>query len=314
MQNYGIAFDNDLTVARNAHTQLCILHSFSAYTIPIGVMFMRSFPRGGLIGTIFHAARKISRLQIGIHAASAGFFLALSVFPGLLLLLGLLRYTTLDIVAFMDAVEGFIPEALLPYTEDLIRGIYANTSGVLISLSALAALWSASRGVQGLLTGLNAIYGVRDDRSWLRTRLLSVGYTFAFLLVLAMTLAFHVFGRQLIAAFSVSPIPFLRFLSSAVDLRFFLLLGLQTALFTAMFTAFPNRPCRPVASLPGAVVASLGWLTFSHLFSLYIDYFGDHTHLYGQVYTMALCMLWLYVCLCIVFFGGAVNRFISASS
>lgn len=272
---------------------------------------MREFPTGGLIGRLWNLVKKVSDLQIGLHASSAGFFLALSVFPGLLLLLALLRYTTLDLSALLGAVEGFLPEALLPYAEDLIRSIYHNSSGILVSLSALTALWSASRGVYGLLTGLNAVYGIQDDRSWLRTRLLCVGYTFAFLLVLAMTLAFHVFGRQVIAAFSRSPTPFLRFLADVIDLRFFLLLGLQTALFTAMFTVFPNHS-RPAAdSLPGALLASLGWLVFSNLFSLYIDYFGDHTHIYGQLYTMVLGMLWLYFCLCIVFFGGAVNRFLS---
>ncbi len=276
-------------------------------------MFMREFPTGGLIGKIWHMAKRVSDLQIGIHASSAGFFLALSVFPGLLLLLGLLRYTTLNVNSLIGAVEGFLPEALLPYAENLIRGIYHNSSGILVSVSALASLWSASRGVQGLLTGLNAVYGTHEDRGWLHTRLLCVGYTFAFLLVLALTLALHIFGRQVITAFSQSPVPFLRFLADVVDLRFFLLLGIQTALFTAMFTAFPNRPCRAADSLPGALLASLGWLVFSHLFSLYIDYFGDHTHLYGQVYTMVLSMLWLYFCLCIVFFGGAVNRFLSAS-
>lgn len=255
--------------------------------------------------------RALSRLQIGLHASSAGFFLALSAFPGLLLLLGLLRYTALDTAALIDAAEGFLPEALLPYAEDLLRSIYANSSGVLVSLSALASLWSASRGVQGLLTGLNAVYGTDDDRGWLTTRLLCVGYTFAFLLVLALTLALHVFGRQIITAFSTSSIPFLRFLADVVDLRFFLLLGLQTGLFTAIYTVFPNRPCRPTDSVPGALLASLGWLVFSNLYSLYIDYFGDHTHLYGQVYTMAISMLWLYCCLCIVYFGGAVNRFLS---
>ena len=275
-------------------------------------MFMREFPKGGLIGKLWHLAKRIADLQIGLHASSAGFFLALSAFPGLLLLLGLLRYTTLEVSSLIGAVEGFLPEALLPYAEDLIRSIYVNSSGVLVSVSALTALWSASRGVHGLLTGLNAVYGTRDDRGWLRTRMICVGYTFAFLVVLAMTLALHVFGRQVITAFSRSPAPFLRFLADVVDLRFFLLLGLQTALFTAIFTVFPNRPCRAADSLPGALLSSLGWLTFSNLFSLYIDYFGDHTHIYGQVYTMVLGMLWLYFCLCIVFFGGAVNRFLAA--
>ena len=267
--------------------------------------------KGGLLGKLLRLLDWLDKMDIPRQAASTCYFICLAVFPALVLVLSLLHYTSLDVQNLTAVLDGVLPAALMPYARRLILNTYQNTNGAMISLSALFTLWSASRGVYGLLTGLNAVYGIQDDRSWLRTRLLCVGYTFAFLLVLAMTLAFHVFGRQVIAAFSRSPTPFLRFLADVIDLRFFLLLGLQTALFTAMFTVFPNHS-RPAAdSLPGALLASLGWLVFSNLFSLYIDYFGDHTHIYGQLYTMVLGMLWLYFCLCIVFFGGAVNRFLS---
>mgnify|MGYP003306118597 CR=1 FL=1 len=72
----------------------------------------------------------------------------------------------------------------MPAARRLILTAYQSTSGTVISLSAVTGLWSASRGVFGLLTGLNGVYGIRDDRSWLHTRLLCVGYTFAFLLLL----------------------------------------------------------------------------------------------------------------------------------
>lgn len=270
---------------------------------------MDKFSAGGRIDRFRHWLQAFSGLRIGIHASSASFFLALSVFPALLLLLSLLRYTALDIRDLLDAVEGFLPEALLPYAEDLIREIYKNTSAGIVSVSAVAALWSASRGVQGLLTGLNAVYGTRPAPGFLRRRLRSLSYTLLFLGVLGLTLVLHVFGTNLLDALGREAHPFIRFLANLLDLRFFLLLGLQTGLFTAMFsTADGDSSTRE--ALPGALVASLGWLIFSHLFSLYIDYFGDYTHIYGSVYTVALSMLWLYFCICIVFFGGALNRFL----
>ena len=142
---------------------------------------MSDHPTGGIWARIRHWSRVISGLRISIHASSASFFLALSVFPALLLLLSLLRYTSLELRDLLNAVEGFLPEALMPYAEDLVRSIYENASAGVVSVSAITALWSASRGVQGLMTGLRAVYGTAPSRGYLLQRLRSLSYTLAFL-------------------------------------------------------------------------------------------------------------------------------------
>lgn len=269
---------------------------------------MKELPAGGLLGKAAGLWRQIRLLNIPLHAANTGYFLILSVFPSLLLLLGLLRYLTLDVHSLLLFLEGFLPAALLPEMEFWILSTYENTNSVRLGLSALMALWSASRGIYGLLTGLNAIYQVPESRGYLRTRLLCTAYTFAFLLVLLLTLVLHLFGTDLLGFLSRSPVPVLGFLTRVVDLRFFLLVFLQTALFTAMFMALPNRKNSLGDSLPGAFLASIGWLVFSHVFSLYVTHFPSYATVYGSVYAIALSMLWLYFCISIVFYGGIFNR------
>ena len=75
-----------------------------------------------------------------------------------------------------------------------------------------------------------------------------------------------------------------------------------------MFMALPNKKNDFGSSLPGAVLASLGWLVFSKLFSVYVERFAGYTNVYGSVYAVALSMLWLYCCLSILFYGGALNK------
>ena len=101
--------------------------------------------------------QQLRRLQIPLHAANTGYFLILSVFPALVLLLSLLRSTSLDIHSLLRFLEGFIPQTLLPEAELLIIDVYEETSGAWLGISALTALWSSSRGMYGLLTGLNAV-------------------------------------------------------------------------------------------------------------------------------------------------------------
>ena len=276
----------------------------------MGGFFVREFPRGGMIGKTVHLWRQVKGLRISLYAANASFFLVLAVFPALLLLLGLLRYTPLEVERLGEMLSGILPEPLLEGAVELILITYDNTSASALGLSAVTALWSAGRGVYGVLTGLNGVYGVSEDRGYFYTRSISVVYTFAFLLVLLLTLGFHVFGTRLLALLKRVSHPFVRFVLDLVDLRFFLLLFLQTAIFTAMFMALPNRKNKFWDSLPGALLASSGWLVFSDLYSIYVTHFARLSNVYGSVYAVALSMLWLYCCMSIVFYGGALNRYL----
>lgn len=252
-------------------------------------------------------------LNIPVYASHASFFVVLAVFPSLVLLLGLLRYTGLEVENLTELLHGVLPTALMPAAQRLILNTYNSTTGTVISISAITALWSASRGVHGLVTGLNSIYGVTEDRSYVYTRLVSVLYTFLFLVVLLLTLVLHVFGTTLIQYLPIGESPLLSFLEGIVDLRFFVLLFVQTVLFTGMFMVLPNKRNKLSDSFPGAVLASIGWLVFSDLFSIYVENFTQYANIYGSVYAVALSMLWLYCCMSIVFYGGALNHWLMDS-
>lgn len=135
-------------------------------------------------------------------------------------------------------------------------------------------------------------------------------YTFLFLLVLLLTLVLHVFGNSILKMLTMVDNKVLIFLMDLVDFRFFLLLILQSLLFTLMFMTLPNKRNRFLDSLPGGVLSSLGWLVYSDLYSIYVEHFSNYANIYGSVYAIALCMLWLYCCMSILFYGGALNRYL----
>lgn len=253
----------------------------------------------------------IFNLNIPGYASQASFFIALSVFPALVLLMSLVRYVGLEAETLTEILHGVLPTALMPAAQRLIMNTYQSTTKMVVSVSAITALWSSSRGIHGIVTGLNCIYGVTESRGYVRTRLLSVVYTFVFLLVLILTLVLHVFGTTILGLLPFEESPLFSFLEGVVDLRFFLLLFIQTALFCGMFMVLPNKRNRFADSFPGAVFASIGWLTFSDLFSIYVENFTDLSVVYGSVYAVALSMLWLYCCMSIVFYGGALNHYLT---
>lgn len=281
--------------------------SETAYPVLIGVMDMRQFPRGGIIGKTVHLFRGVQALQVPLYAANACYFIVLAVFPALLLLLGILRYTPLEVEQLAELFYGLLPEALAEWAEELILLTYDNTSGAVVGVSAAAVLWSASRGIYGVLTGLNAVYGVSENRGYFYTRFISMVYMFVFLLMLILTLGLNVFSTELALLLERAVHPAWLFLGKIVNFRFLVLLGLQTAFFTAMFTVLPSGKNGIMESVPGALLSALGWQIFSDLYSIYVEHFAHLSNVYGPVYAIALSMLWLYFCVSIVFYGGALN-------
>ncbi|MCI6729561.1 MAG: YihY/virulence factor BrkB family protein [Candidatus Faecousia sp.] len=252
----------------------------------------------------------LARLDVPVYAANAAYFIILSAFPMVMLLLNILSYTTLSGGALLEILEQVIPEALMPPVSRLLNGMFASSSTTLVSVSALATLWASSRGVYGILVGLNRIYGVQEDRGYIFTRLLSLVYTFLFLLVLLLTLALHVFGQTILAQIPHTDSRAIQFVMEIISSRFLVLLVIQTAVFTAMFMFLPNRRNKLLTSLPGALLASLGWLLFSDVFSIYVSHFGNYSTIYGSLSAVAIAMLWLYTCMAIVFYGGALNKYL----
>ena len=271
---------------------------------------MKEYPKGGLIGRTVHLYRHVRSLDIPLYGANAGFFIVLAIFPALVLTLSLLRYTGLQVSSLVEVLSTILPAALMPTVEELVLLTYEKSTGALVGISALTAAWSASKGVYGLMTGLNRVYGVSEDRGWLYTRCISVLYTFVFLAVLLLTLMVHVFGGTILALLPISRVRLIRILGRIVDFRFLLLLTVQTAVFMLMFAFLPNGRNRLRDTIPGAILASLGWLLISGAFSVYVEHFASLKNIFGSVYTLALAMLWLYFCLCLIFYSAALNQYL----
>lgn len=274
---------------------------------------MDPFLQKGPIGKIVKSVRQIRLLHISTYAGYASFFIVLAVFPALILILGLLRHTALEPADLLDLLEGFLPDALQSYAWNLIADCYVNTTRTVVSVSALAALWSAGKGIYGLMKGLNAVYAVTDHRGWLRTRLLCAVYMILLLAALVLTLVLRVFGTTLVLYLQHRGGKLSWLAAQLLGLRYFVLAAVQTALFTAIYMFLPGRNNGFLESLPGALFSSFGWMTVSGGFSIYVEEFSGYTSTFGSVGAGALAMLWLYFSVNILFYGGLLNRYLKKS-
>lgn len=249
--------------------------------------------------------------SISAFAAQAAFFIILSFFPFAMFLLTLLNYLPVSVEDLQAFILNILPETVTSVLDTILEELFIKTSKAVLSITVLAALWSASRGMLSLVRGLNAVYGHKETRNYFLIRGVSMLYTLVFAALLIVTLLLLVFGNQLYH-FIIAKLPILGEAALIVmSLRFLVAMAILTLFFLLMYLVIPNRKSRLLYELPGAILTAGGWLGFSYLFSIYIDHMSNFSYTYGSLTVLAICMLWLYFCMYILFIGAEVNMLLA---
>lgn len=255
--------------------------------------------------------KKITHDAVAAFSAQTAFFIIISAFPFLVLIVSVLEKIPFISADMMYTVLDIFPRTVMEYMENIIKEICSGNSVAIISISAAVLLWAASKGVTSIMRGLNFIYKIDEKRNFLEIRLVSVGYTIGFVVYIVLTLIF-IFGGGMLSSLLKSRLPENLFFTVIYRIVSFLgKLMLLTVLFGLVYLIVPKRKATIKSQLPGAVLSALGWLGYSWFFSFYIDHLAGNSYVYGSLTSIILIMLWLYVCMYIFFIGGEVNSIIS---
>ena len=253
-------------------------------------------------------AERVAALRIPLYAGNSAFFLLLSLFPLMSILLAILQRTSLQEADVLRLLAQVSPAALMPLFEDLLDGLYDVQPVSLISISAVTVVWSSSKGMYSLLLGLNAVDGVTETRGYLRLRLLGILCTLGMLLALVVTLLLNVYGKSLLRLLSAGGGFAARLLEFTMqELHLYSTVFLMIV-FTLFYLVLPNRRRRLTRALPGALGAAIAWNVFSSALSFYVNHFPCASSLYGSLTLLLFSLLWLYICISIIFYGALFNR------
>ena len=251
---------------------------------------------------------KINQDCIGAFSAQAAFFIIISFFPFLMLILSLSTLFNISEFVMEYFSVDLMPKAVQAMIQSIIKEVYSGGTGSMVSVTVLVTIWSASKGVMALMTGLNAVNGIPETRNYFYLRFLSMIYTLLFSFILIVVIVILVFGRSIYVWLS-SDFPFMRdMLRQILSMRTTVAFIALTVFFWILFIFIPNRKTRAIAELPGAIVTTCGWIGFSYLFSYYIDNIGNYSYLYGSLTAIVLFMMWLWFCMFIFFIGAELNN------
>lgn len=257
--------------------------------------------------------RKYLALDMAVYAGSATLFLLMASFPMLmwvLVLVNLLPGFSVESVA--ELLADFLPQipSVQESTIQLLQNLSSQSAQFVASLAVLTTIVSASGGMSALQIGLQRL--TPGSRRTFLNRLLAVGYTFVFELLLLVMLALQ--GMKSLFARFADTLPFFRHYAAVVheaqrvaNIGRFVIIPLLFVLLLLIYTYVPGGRRTLRSQLPGTIFATAGWLIFSRVFSFYILHFWRLSYIYGSLTAVILVILWLFVIINLIFLGAGLN-------
>lgn len=253
--------------------------------------------------------KKFEQHRVSVHAAQVAFFILVSFFPFMMFLITLLRYTPLNEEIILNAMYEIIPGGLEGMVTSWLHETFLAASGTILSVTVITTLWAGSKGFYGIAREFDEIYEIPQQKNIVFRRLLSILYTIAFTVVIILSLIVLVYGNQIVVLIrthfpALNNLNMLTFLfRSAVAFLLFV------CYFVFLYRFIPARKSTFAQELPGAILSAFLWIVFSYLYSLYVDYRSTFSSVYGSLTNIVLLMLWLYLCIIIIFLGAMLNQY-----
>ena len=287
------------------------------------------------------------QLDINAYSASASFFLFISLVPILVLICSIFPYTGLTETELIDLIEASTPIIFNEFLKNMVYEIYDSTAGV-ITISIIATIWTAGKGIMALIQGLNTVNEVKEERNYFTLRFISSIYMVIMMLSLLLSISIIVIGtdvfKRILIHLKIDVSVLKGLLMKPRLLYTFVILTFVFALFykwmpyrgpqnkNRQIKYFNDKKIvriwnesdptidkegnslqtqgiklRYMNQIPGAMIASAGWIGFSVIFTMIVN-MGYGITLYGTMTFLVISMLWIYCCMYMFLIGAYFNH------
>jgi membrane protein len=215
------------------------------------------------------------------------------------------------VTTLIDHLSGVVPseaQTLLRQSLTRLPESGAGTSGVMIVVGFVLALWSASGAITTLQWALNLVSNREDSRNFVRKRLVALAMLALALVGLGLALGLLVLGPHLSGwigrAIGREHLVGWIWWTAQWPLLVLALLLVARNLVALGVDGTP-RP-RPRITL-GSLVAVIAWLVGSAAFALYTSRFASYNKTWGSLGAVIVLLTWLWLGATALLLGAAID-------
>jgi len=250
--------------------------------------------------------------QGSVHSGNIAYSLMLAVVPFLIFATALTGFFVgqKGVEMALDALFASVPEHVALTIEPVLQEVIGQRRGGILTLSALAAIWAASNGVEAVRVGLDNAYEVDASRHVALSRLISIGVVlagFAVFILLSALIVFAPLVFVLIERWTKIDIP-----AEADLVRYAVGLAVLWITLWLMHRVLPSRSMRGMHLWPGVLASVVIWSVAATGMSIYLAFAPSYTITYGTLAGVIVTLLFFYLTGVALIFGAEVNATVNA--
>ena len=266
-------------------------------------------PSKGWLDVLWRAWGEISDQNLFLIAGGVTYALLLALFPALAALVSLygLVFDASQIETQVGALSGVLPaqtQELL--TEQLHKLVEASGGalGVSAIVGLVLALWSASRGMSGMITALDIAYEEKERRGFFKLNMIALGLTLGLMVGGAIVIALVAVLPAALQVFALGPAT--KWVLLVVEWPLLIILVMLGLAVLYRYAPDRDKPQWRWVS-PGAGAATILWVVASIGFTVYVANFNSYDKTYGSLGGVIILLTWLYLSALMVLFGAVLN-------
>lgn len=247
--------------------------------------------------------------QVPLMAAGLAFYTMLAIFPALIAAVSIYGLVSdpADVQNQLQSLAGALPSETASLIESQLTGIVQGSSQALgwaTVISILAALWSASSGMQQGIKAINLAYDEEETRGFLKLRGLALALTLAYILIGLISLGLILVVPPILDQLQLGGVVnVLLAIAQFVVLAAVFMVGLAI-----LYRYAPDRDEPAWRWLSwGAVIATVVWILASVGFTFFVSQFGNYQETYGALAGVIILLLWFFISAFVVLMGAELN-------
>jgi membrane protein len=265
-------------------------------------------PPKGWVQVVKRGFKEAKVDQVPLLSAGVAFYAFLALFPALIAIVSLygIFADPTTIAVQIESLGQALPEAARQLIVDQVNQLAARRRALSIGafIGIVIALFSASGGMQNLVSAVNTAYDEDEKRNFVKKRLRALVWTFGAIIFMVIMLA-------IVAV--LPPVLEQLFGSGAIRwviqiLGYIVLFLIVTAALAILYRYAPDRDAPKMKWVSiGALVATLIWLLASIGFSIYTTTFGNYAKTYGTFAGIVILLFWLWLTSYAILLGAEIN-------
>ena len=246
------------------------------------------------------------------RASSLAYNFILALFPLMLFLLAVFGIFASHSASMRTNLFTYLGQVLPPDAAQVISRtlteVTKNAGGAKLTVGILLTLWFAAGGMTSMISGLNGVYEVKENRPFWKVRVIALGLTIAISVLIIAALAAILTGT-FVANYAGSHWGLGQGAVIAWHvMQIALALVFVVFSFSLIYYYGPDLEEQHWYWItPGALIGVLLWVAASFAFRAYLHFFNSYSKTYGSLGAAMILLMWLYITGFSFLIGGEIN-------